>query len=279
MTSSFTCAIWLFWLFLICVIVHGQILDTTFDIRENEPANIVLPNHQESLDDCHFRYYEFGKSSINKPAFGIPAYLREFAHMTAIGWSQPDKTTMWNCGGSLIWENFVLTAAHCTEDANNLPPDVVRLGDIDLFNDSDNQYAQQITIVEIIRHPEHRFSARYHDIALLRLERKVVFVIADPFLAHKPDKRISTGLHDTVAPACLWNNDEIRFNTLEATGWGDTGFAQSRTPTLLKVLLRPVDREECSEHYRNIRGLRAGLHDYQMCAGHALMDTCPVNMI
>ncbi|XP_050086847.1 uncharacterized protein LOC126571961 isoform X2 [Anopheles aquasalis] len=243
-------------LVLICVIVQSQILDSNFNIKENEPADLILSNQPQSLDDCHFRYYEFGKSWAIKPAYGIPAYLREFAHMAAIGWLQTDNTTMWNCGGSLIWENFVLTAAHCTVDSSDLPPDVIRLGDIDLFNDSDDHYAQQIRIIEIIRHPQHRFSARYHDLALLRLEQKVV-------------------LHDTVAPACLWNGDDIRFKTLEATGWGDTGFAQSRTPTLLKVLLRPVDRDECNDHYQNIRGFRAGLHDFQMCAGHDLMDTCP----
>lgn len=30
-------------------------------------------------------------------------------------------------------------------------------------------------------------------------------------------------LHDTVCPACLWVNDEIRFKELVATGWGSTG--------------------------------------------------------
>uniref|UniRef100_A0A3F2YQ77 Peptidase S1 domain-containing protein n=1 Tax=Anopheles albimanus TaxID=7167 RepID=A0A3F2YQ77_ANOAL len=256
MASSFCGELVFFMMYLYCVIVYGQISKPTFDVEESEPANLVLPNQQESLDDCHSRFYELGKSTADKPAYGIPSYLREFAHMAAIGWSQTDNSTKWSCGGSLIWENFVLTAAHCAVDESNMPPDVTRLGDIDLFNDSDDGYAQQIRILEIIRHPEYRFSARYHDIALLRLERKVA-------------------LHETVAPACLWDDDEIRFKTLEATGWGDTGFAQSRTPILLKVLLRPVDREACNEHYQNIRGLRAGLHDYQMCAGHTLMDTCP----
>uniref|UniRef100_A0A182MDF5 Peptidase S1 domain-containing protein n=1 Tax=Anopheles culicifacies TaxID=139723 RepID=A0A182MDF5_9DIPT len=137
---------------------------------------------------------------------GQPTYLREFAHMAAIGWTQPDGSITWNCGGSLIWENFILTAAHCVADANNNKPDVARFGDLDLFNDTDDQYAQQIKIVEIVRHPEHTFRARYHDIALMRLEHKVK-------------------VHDTVAPVCLWIDDEIRFKTFEATGWGDTGFA------------------------------------------------------
>uniref|UniRef100_A0A182K6F7 Peptidase S1 domain-containing protein n=1 Tax=Anopheles christyi TaxID=43041 RepID=A0A182K6F7_9DIPT len=208
------------------------------------------------IKNCHFRYYKYGKYSIIKPAFGQPTYLREFAHMAAIGWTQPDNTIKWNCGGSLIWENYILTAAHCTEDHENNAPDVARFADLDLFNDTDNQYAQQLKIVEIIRHPEHKFRARYHDIALMRLEHNVL-------------------LHDTVAPACLWTDDEIRFKVLEATGWGDTGFAAAKTPILLKVALRPVDNEQCIQHYVNLRGLRDGLHANQLCAGDPRMDTCP----
>uniref|UniRef100_A0A182PE76 Peptidase S1 domain-containing protein n=1 Tax=Anopheles epiroticus TaxID=199890 RepID=A0A182PE76_9DIPT len=208
------------------------------------------------IKNCHYRYYKYGKNSLIKPAYGRPTYLREFAHMAAIGWTQEDNTIIWNCGGSLIWENYILTAAHCAEDSTNNAPDVARFADLDLYNDTDDQYAQQLKIVEIIRHPEHRFQARYHDIALMRLEHRV-------------------RLHDTVAPACLWTDDEIRFKTFEATGWGDTGFAAAKTPILLKVALSPVESERCNEHYLNLRGLRTGLHENQLCAGDARMDTCP----
>lgn len=69
--------------------------------------------------------------------------------------------------GLLLIVGFILSFI------SNIPPDVVRLGDINLYDDSDDQYAQQLKIVEIVRHPEHRFSSRYHDLALLRLEKNV----------------------------------------------------------------------------------------------------------
>ncbi|XP_053663054.1 uncharacterized protein LOC128712184 [Anopheles marshallii] len=218
--------------------------------------DIILPNKRESLTDCFYRYFKYGKSSLIRPAYGQPAYLREFAHMAAIGWTQPDGSIIWNCGGSLIWENYILTAAHCAEDDQTNKPDVARFGDLDLYNDTDDQYAQQIKIVEIIRHPEHTFRARYHDIALMRLQHKVK-------------------VHDTVSPACLWIDDEIRFKTFEATGWGSTGFGEAKTPILLKVSLAPVDNERCNSHYLNLRGLRGGLRSNQICAGDVRMDTCP----
>uniref|UniRef100_A0A1S4HD40 Peptidase S1 domain-containing protein n=1 Tax=Anopheles gambiae TaxID=7165 RepID=A0A1S4HD40_ANOGA len=147
----------------------------------------------------------------------------------------------------------MLTAAHCAANLNNEPPDVVRFGDLNLYNATDDQFAQQYKIAEILRHPEHRFSAKYHDIALIKLEQRVT-------------------LNETVAPASLWSEEELRF---EAAGSGRLG-RQSQTPTLLKVSLKPVERDRCDQFYRvGDRGLREGLQDYQLCAGDVKMDTCP----
>lgn len=126
--------------------------------------------------DCHLRYFKLVRYPTSIPAAGQPTRFREFAHMAALGWTLPNGTILWQCGGSLIWENFVLTAAHCLIDKRNQPPDVVRLGDLDLFSAEDDTYAQQLSIVKILRHPEHTFGASYHDVALLKLERNVTSV-------------------------------------------------------------------------------------------------------
>ncbi|XP_058818847.1 uncharacterized protein LOC131681811 isoform X2 [Topomyia yanbarensis] len=217
----------------------------------------MLPNVRTTLDDCHLRFHKLTALSAVKPIFGIPAVLKEFAHMGAIGWTESDGTISWRCGGTLIWYNFVMTAAHCAIDSNGRQPDVVRFGDLNIYSSEDDEFAQQLSISEIVRHPEHRFAAHYHDIALIKLEKNV-------------------SITDVVAPACLWTDNEVRFKVLEAAGWGRTGFAQEQTPVLLKVSLKPINNTECSSFYSKYsdRRLRKGLQDHHICAVDEKMDTC-----
>ncbi|KXJ70018.1 hypothetical protein RP20_CCG025134 [Aedes albopictus] len=217
----------------------------------------MLSNERHTLDDCRLRFHQLIDAGASAPASGSPALLKEFAHMGAIGWTQDDGKVLWHCGGTLIWMDFVLTAAHCVVDHRNIRPDIVRFGDLNLETDDDDEYAQQFKISRIYRHPLHRFGVKYHDIALMKLEKPV-------------------RIHDTVCPACLWIDPEIRFTELVATGWGSTGHFEDRTPSLLKVTLKPLESSKCEKFYTSelVRGLTAGLHENHLCAVDEKMDTC-----
>lgn len=101
----------------------------------------------------------------------------------------------------------------------------------------------------------------------------------------------------------MWKDNDVRFPTLEATGWGDTGFGngnrlflgtivqfpsiitltiagEERTPALLKVTLKPIENSECYNIYgTSLRRLREGIKEHQICAGDEKMDTCPVGFL
>ncbi|XP_029725249.2 uncharacterized protein LOC109420210 [Aedes albopictus] len=235
------------WLITVVVIREGRHWD----------PDKMLPNERNTLDDCRLRFHVLIDSDVVSPARGKPAFLKEFAHMGAIGWTQDDGKVLWHCGGTLIWIDYVLTAAHCVVDHRNIRPDIVRFGDLNLETDEDDEYAQQYKIAQIYRHPLHRFGVKYHDIALIKLEQPI-------------------RLHDTVCPACLWIDPDIRFTEFIATGWGSTGHFEDRTPSLLKVSLKPMESSKCEMFYTSelIRGLSSGFHENHLCAVDEEMDTC-----
>ncbi|XP_021693820.1 transmembrane protease serine 9 isoform X2 [Aedes aegypti] len=250
---------------IIALIIGGLAIDPALcrlqpaeNVFPTDVNKALLPNVRQGLNDCHLRYHKYGDYNLIYPIFGVPVRLGEFAHMAAIGWTGPNGAIDFSCGGSLITARHVMTGAHCAS-RDGVPPDVVRLGVIHInttLDDPKNEFAQQYKIERFQRHPEHKFSSFYFDIAIITLERTVT-------------------INDVVTPACLWNQPEVDFPRLEAVGFGQTSYAGDKTPILLKVQLSPISNDECAKfHNSDIRKLRSGIVDTQVCARDSKMDTC-----
>lgn len=181
---------------------------------------------------------------------GEVAKKNEFPHQALLGWISENQISF-GCGGSLISRNYVLTAAHCFKVRE---ADFVRLGEHDINNDYDNQ--KDFDIESITRHPNHRYSSSYHDIALIELKENVRF-------------------SNAIRPACLWTKEYINVNAVIATGFGMMETAGEQSNVLRKVVLNFLDRRLCGMQFSG-RSFASGLIDEQLCIGSdkSLKDTC-----
>uniref|UniRef100_A0A182MTQ4 Peptidase S1 domain-containing protein n=1 Tax=Anopheles culicifacies TaxID=139723 RepID=A0A182MTQ4_9DIPT len=241
---------------LVLTIASGQELFT-----DTVPEDYYL---RKDLSDCSDRFHVQKYRDVQCLIFGgVQVNLTEFPHMAVLGWKEDEVvgndtggSVRWQCGGSLITVKYVLTAAHCAADANNIPPRLVRLGDVNLASSIDDEYAQQYEILRIVRHPQHRFSQKYFDLALVELDGIV---------------RLTLG----VCPACLWTNKNVLpAEYFQAAGFGATSFGGGPVPNLLKATLRATNTTQCSESFKNTRGLSEGIAHDQVCASMFAADTC-----
>lgn len=192
---------------------------------------------------------------------GKKAEPQEYPHMVAVGYNTNEGGIAWSCGGTLISERFVLTAAHCTYHRELGGAAWVRVGDLNLVKTDDDAKPQNIRIINRIRHPSYKRPVEYHDIALLQLEKNVIF-------------------NRWVRPCCLpYSLPDIGTdNKATATGWGHVEWAGDGSDDLLKVTLDLISHEECNPSYtsqfQDHKFPRGIVADWQICAGRFGKDTC-----
>ncbi|XP_053669192.1 CLIP domain-containing serine protease B4-like [Anopheles marshallii] len=197
---------------------------------------------------------------------GKDTKINEFPWTALIEFRKLDGSFGFGCGGSLINERYIVTAAHCIE---RIPAGWkvhrVRLGEWDLStaNDCQDGFCSKapidLEIEKIVVHsnydPEdHSYK---NDIALIRFTRSVQY-------------------SETVRPICLQLSASVRYLdhvgfSSYAAGWGETKIAIASQVKLM-VELNVTSWQECASFYEENRIL---LNTKQMCAGGVYgKDTC-----
>uniref|UniRef100_A0A1Q3FQJ5 trypsin n=1 Tax=Culex tarsalis TaxID=7177 RepID=A0A1Q3FQJ5_CULTA len=154
-----------------------------------------------------------------------------------------------NCGGAILNENTILTAAHCVYYTDSPPSDYsIRAG-----STLRNQGGQLITASEVFIHPWYDDWTLDWDIAILKLEQNLV---------------LGPSVQKIDLPETTF---KIQHGTLASiAGWGTLYYQGPSTNHLQQVSVPIVDNVICSKAYQNFGSILS----FHLCAGDAGLDAC-----
>ncbi|XP_011686690.1 PREDICTED: proclotting enzyme [Wasmannia auropunctata] len=159
------------------------------------------------------------------------------------------------CGGSLIDNTHILTAAHCVANMNSwdVARLTVRLGDHNIKTNTEIRHIER-RVKRVVRHRGFNSRTLYNDVALLTLSEPVEFT-------------------EQIRPICLPSGSQLYSGkTATVIGWGSLRESGPQPAILQEVSIPVWSNSECKLKYGT--AAPGGIVDSFLCAGRAAKDSC-----
>ncbi|XP_011194414.2 trypsin beta [Zeugodacus cucurbitae] len=176
---------------------------------------------------------------------GLPTSIRNFPYQVSLQYKGQHI-----CGGAIVRPNVIITAAHCVDQTMKVSSFKVRAGS------SQHAYGGQLRAVQRILRHEGYSSATYNlDVALLQLERDLVYTQA-------------------VQPVVLASRNAVLSAQakLFVSGWGLTSETGYVSAMLNYVDVQLIRQETCEQNYKYVVPITTEM----FCAGYSAggKDSC-----
>lgn len=214
--------------------------------NRNKASYVCCPyssftNTRQPLEDPFAKFLtppSCGKTSITESRIlgGEISQDGAWPWIAALGYRTfENPETAWHCGGTIISDKYILTAAHCLKPKH--PEFIlhkVKLGGNDLTNDSDGF---EISIDTVIPHPNYTFTKSNNDIGLIKLKQPINFT-------------------RNVQPICLPKTSKLQTGNLVGhnpfvIGWGVTNYGEGAKSLskLMQAQIPVIDNYSCNNSY------------------------------
>lgn len=234
--------------------LHEEINKT----KREENVNIETHENFELLPT------KCGRSNGVRIFGGDLANLYELPWMVLISAKIKGKNKF-HCGGSIINEKYVLTAAHCLQGHKIVG---VRIGEYNINTKEDcsgdgsfrvcENHIQDTRVDEIIIHEDFTYDPPANDIALIRVKKQMD-------LSHKNTEPICLPVFNELIKM------DLAGKRATVSGWGVTEFKRL-SPLLRKVEIPIKTSYECIQSYPSYNFDETDMK--VMCAGEEGKDSC-----